>query len=78
MTIEDVLRKHDKALRRLPGVTGTGLGEKDGEPILIVFVKQGVGGIGSGPDPAAIPARLDGFEIDIRPEIKIGNQGDGL
>ncbi len=70
MTIGDVLRKHEAELVRLPDATGVGIGEKDGEEVIVVFVSQ--------EDTSAaerlralLPETLDGYKLDVRPEIRV-------
>jgi len=71
MNIEAALKKHEAMLIRLPNVTGVGIGEKNGKEVIIVFVKEKV------PESllkksAVIPKHLEGFETDVRLEIKVG------
>ena len=58
--IEDALRIHTPALMALAGVIGTGQGEMDGVPSIIVFVtrREAIGG--------PIPDTLSGHPVEIR------------
>jgi len=60
MKIEDVLDKHQDRLMAVPGVTGVGIGERAGRPVLVVMVKALT------PESRAkIPSRLEGFEVEV-------------
>jgi hypothetical protein len=39
MQIEEVLHNHTSQLMAIPGVTGVGIGEKAGKPVLLIMVK---------------------------------------
>jgi hypothetical protein len=71
VNIEAALKKHETMLMGLPNVTGVGLGEKDGKEVIIVFVKQKVPK-SQLEQSTVIPKRLEGFETDVRLEIKVG------
>jgi hypothetical protein len=71
LSIEDVLRMHDQELRRLPNVTGVGIGQRDGEEVIIVFVKD-IGARGPIHSREAIPETLEGYPVEIRKEIRVG------
>ena len=77
LTAAEALRRHEAELRRLPDVTGVGLGEDaTGKEVLVIFVRQGVD-----PDAmrARVPAQLDGYQTELRPEIRVfpGQQPEG-
>lgn len=38
MSIEQVFNQHHDRLMSIPGVTGIGLGEKDGRPAIVILV----------------------------------------
>lgn len=40
MSIEQVFNRHQDQLMGVPGVTGVGIGEKDGKPAIIVMVRE--------------------------------------
>jgi hypothetical protein len=70
LTIEAVMGKYEKLLKLYPNVTGVGIGEKDGNEVIIVFVKQKV------PESELnsrdlIPKTLDGYSTDVETEIKV-------
>jgi len=60
MKIEDVLDKHQDRLMAAPGVTGVGIGERVGRPVLVVMVKALTSEL-----RATIPDRLEGFEVEV-------------
>lgn len=70
MTLEEALKKHQDALLALPGVTGVGLGEKDGRPAIAVFVDRSVPEIQLAPE--RIPKALEGFPVDVRETLRVG------
>ena len=66
----EVLRRHEAELRRMPGVTGVGLGEDaEGREVIVIFVREGVEDLDA--IRARVPVVLDGFGIDVRPEIRV-------
>jgi hypothetical protein len=66
----EVLRRHEAALRRMPGVAGVGLGEDaEGREVIVIFVREGVEDLDA--IRARVPAVLDGFSTDVRPEIRV-------
>jgi hypothetical protein len=71
MNIETALREHDSALRRLPNVTGVGIGEKNGKEVILVFVQRKLPE-SSLPPSAIIPRTIEGYETDVRVELRIG------
>jgi hypothetical protein len=59
-TIDEVLRKHTKALLTIPGVVGTGQGLCEGHPCIKIFV------IRKTPDlNTQIPKKLDGYPVTL-------------
>jgi hypothetical protein len=60
-SIEDVLAAETPALMRVPGVTGTGQGERAGRPILVVFVARRTRAL-----DGRIPRTLGGYPVEIR------------
>jgi hypothetical protein len=40
MNIEQVFDRHHDQLMAVPGVTGLGVGDKDGKPAIIILVRQ--------------------------------------
>ena len=60
-SIEEVLREQTPRLMAVRGVTGTGLGECDGAPCIVVFVVR------HSPELLEeIPDTLDGYPVDVR------------
>lgn len=71
MNIESALRAHEPDLRRLPNVTGVGIGERAGTEVIVVFVKQKLPVSNLAPH-AVIPRTIEGYETDVRVELRIG------
>ena len=67
-TIAEVLDARTPELMAIAGVQGTGIGEQDGKPCIIVFVRTKDARL-----EREIPARLDGYPVridevgDVRP-----------
>ena len=40
MNIEEVLDRHRDRLMAIPGVSGLGIGDKDGNPAIVIMVRQ--------------------------------------
>lgn len=40
MNIEQVFDRHHDRLMAVPGVTGLGIGDKDGKPAIVIMVRQ--------------------------------------
>jgi len=59
--ISEVLRAHTPELMAIPGVLGTGQGELNGEPTVLVLVSRRTREIDS-----RIPKHLEGYPVDIR------------
>ncbi len=79
VTAAEVLRRHEAELRRLPDVSGVGLGEDaEGKEVIVVFVRQGVEDLDA--MRARVPEELDGYRTEIRPEIRVfpGQQQEGV
>jgi hypothetical protein len=64
MSIEVVKRKFEEQLMRLPNVTGVGLGEKAGKPVIKVFVTHKVPESALQPEEV-VPKTLEGYETDV-------------
>lgn len=62
--IEAIQRQHEDMLLALPNVTGVGIGEKDGKPVLKVFVTAKVSLAALAPDQV-IPSSLGGVDVDV-------------
>jgi hypothetical protein len=66
----EVLRRHEAALRSVPGVTGVGLGEDDeGREVIVIFISQSVRDLDA--MRARVPEVLDGYRTDVRPEVRV-------
>ena len=52
MKIEDAQKIHEDRLMRLPNVTGVGIGERDGQKVIKVFVSRKL------PEPALRPGEI--------------------
>ena len=63
-TIDTVRQKYEHQLMSLPNVTGVGIGEKNGKPVIKVFVTHRVPESLLRPDEM-IPAALEGYETDV-------------
>lgn len=64
MRLESIKREHEQRLMQLPNVTGVGIGEKDGKPVIQVFVTHKV------PESALqsheiVPKQLGPYETDV-------------
>ncbi len=59
MSIESTKAKHEDRLMALPGVVGVGIGEKDGEPVIRVYLAARSASRGD------IPEVLDGWPTDL-------------
>ena len=59
-SITDVLEAHTAELMAIPGVVGTGIGEENGEPCILVLVSKKDERL-----RRQIPTRLDGFPVRI-------------
>ncbi len=71
MNIAEVLRQHEAELLRLPNVTGVGVGERDGEQVLIVFVREKVPASELAPGDV-VPRHVAGVPTDVRPAVRVG------
>jgi hypothetical protein len=70
LSAAEVLRRHEAELRRLPDVTGVGVGEDaDGREVIVVFVREGVDDLEA--VRARLPEVVDGYGTEVRPEIRV-------
>jgi hypothetical protein len=58
MEIKEALERHEQQLMGVPGVTGIGIGERDGRPVVVVLLNR----------PASelrdkLPRTLNGFPV---------------
>jgi hypothetical protein len=59
--IGEVLKRHTPALLSIDGVVGTGEGEQDGAPCILVLVKRRTPEL-----ERAIPSSLEGYPVRIQ------------
>ena len=60
MNIEEVLDRHRDRLMAIPGVSGLGIGDKGGNPAIVIMVKQLT------PDlKARLPRALEGHPVVV-------------
>lgn len=70
-SIEEVLRDRTPGLMAVRGVTGSGLGECNGEPCIVVFVATDSLDLAG-----AFPDTLDGYRVDVRVSGAVRARGD--
>lgn len=71
MSIEEVLRRHEAELLGKANVTSAGIGEADGERVIIAFVREKLPESRLQPDDV-IPRVLEGYRVDVREQLLIG------
>jgi hypothetical protein len=64
MKIEQVKERHENDMMELPNVVGVGIGEKNGKPVIKVFVTHKVE-LSSLKPKERIPKRLDHCDVDV-------------
>ncbi len=64
ISIAEVKARHEGELLALPNVTGVGIGEREGRPVIKVFVTEKVPESLLRPDER-VPASLEGYEVDV-------------
>jgi hypothetical protein len=64
MDITMAMRKHEERILRLANVTGIGIGEENGRPVIKVFVSRKLpeGELAQG---QIVPKALDGYPTDV-------------
>jgi hypothetical protein len=67
MGVQRALKKHQRKLAAISNVTGLGIGEKDGKQVILIFIKKG-----TVIPTNKIPKKIEGYETEIREEIKVG------
>ncbi len=72
-TVEEVFHRHERELLGLPNVTGVGIGDADGRPVILVFVRQKVPEEQLRPQDL-VPSQLEGYRVQVRPQLTIGAQ----
>ena len=60
MKVKDVIKKHTEKLLALPGVVGIGEGELNGEPCILIFIRDNQADL-----QKDIPSKLEGYPIVI-------------
>lgn len=69
--IEDVFHRHERELLGLANVTGVGIGDADGRPVILVFVRQKVPKVLLRPQDV-VPSELEGYQVQVRQQLTIG------
>lgn len=64
VSIEEAKRRHEGDLLALPNVTAVGIGEREGETVIKVFVTHKVPSSQLGPGES-VPPSLDGHQVDV-------------
>jgi hypothetical protein len=64
ISIEEARSRHEAELLSLPNVTGVGIGERAGKPVIKVFVTRKVPESQLAPDER-VPRTLEGHEVDV-------------
>lgn len=60
MNIEQVMARHQDQLMAIPGVTGIGIGEQNGQPAIVIMVNRLTLEL-----KARLPRQLDGFPVVV-------------
>lgn len=60
MNIEQVLDRHHDRLMAVPGVTGLGIGDKDGKPAIVIMVRELTSDL-----KARLPEALEGHSVVV-------------
>ena len=69
--IDEVLAAHTAAWMAFPGVSGTGQGEKDGRPVVVIYVVR------STPELVErLPRSIEGYTVEVRETGVIRALGD--
>ncbi|HNX40324.1 MAG TPA: hypothetical protein PKK11_07035 [Methanothrix sp.] len=71
MSIEEAIKKHQDRLLSNPNVSRLGVGEEEGEEVILVFVKKS-GKVSDIDLRESIPRMIDGFRTVVRKELKLG------
>jgi len=73
--IAEVKARHEADLLALPNVTGVGIGERNGEPVIKVLVTEKLPETDLAPEER-VPASLDGYEVDVEAIGFVEAQGE--
>ncbi|HEX4947627.1 MAG TPA: hypothetical protein VFZ34_13235 [Blastocatellia bacterium] len=60
MQIEDVQQRHEQQLMNIPGVTAIGIGEQNGQPVIVIMVSQRTEEL-----MQKLPQQLDGYDVRV-------------
>lgn len=71
MSIEEAIKKHQDRLLSNPNVSRLGVGEEEGEEVILVFVKKS-GNLSDIDLRESIPRMIDEFRTVVRKELKLG------
>jgi hypothetical protein len=74
MTIEEAKARHESALLALPNVVGVGLGRRNNQPVITVFVTRKVAEEHLTASDI-VPESLEGHPTDVEPIGHVGPQG---
>jgi len=66
MTIEQVFNDHQDELVAIPGVSGIGIGSKDGKPAIVVMVERLTPAL-----TTSLPRSLEGYPLVVEQSGKI-------
>jgi len=75
VTIDEAKARHESELLALPNVTGVGIGERAGEPVIKVFVAEKVPETTMTPEER-VPKSLEGFDVDVEEIGFVEAQGE--
>jgi hypothetical protein len=62
--IAEVKARHEAELLALPSVTGVAIGERDGKPVIKVFVTEKLSQAALAPEER-VPTSLEGYDVDV-------------
>ena len=57
--IEQVQERHERELMATPGVVGVGIGERRGNPVLLVMVRERT------PEVERLPRQIEGVPVEV-------------
>jgi hypothetical protein len=64
IAIAEAMSRHEQELLALPNVTGVGIGERAGRPVIKVFVAERVPESTLAPEER-VPPSVEGYEVDV-------------
>jgi hypothetical protein len=70
MGIEEIMGARGGPLRAIEGVTGLGIGERAGQPVIVVFIKA-LPPAERARVAARVPAQYLGYPTEVRDEIRV-------